>query len=342
MSRHSSKWQALLLRYKNDRNLWGSPQDQACNQMTFEDSTSEIMCTPLKSFPLFISFPLEIQSLILQVCPPNDRICLSLAKWVTAMKRYAVINNSLTLDSKELHALASAKQRVSLSNSDEEVLCGSTSPGAGETIYYWRNKHRRECHRLCWKESNRRLEANGLASRPLKKCRTNRFGSDHCDCFSQKYRLYNRLRSWTPKALKFCGHCDKFTRRKRQHNGRCEHLPPWSGMSITNHLIMLGYHGYGKPRTYQGNYWTYNARRGGFGRKLWRKWFTNRAMQRLENRLENGLTERDRGTRYSLREIKARESWCKNQYRERSSPCSSCKGSSNIWKRLLIFVLLDA
>jgi hypothetical protein len=43
-----------------------------------------------------------------------------------------------------------------------------------------------------------------------------------------------------------------------------------------------GYHGQPKPRMYEGNFWTHHPRRGAFGRKLWKKWFNNKAMNKME------------------------------------------------------------
>lgn len=47
----------------------------------------------------------------------------------------------------------------------------------------------------------------------------------------------------------------------------------------------VGYHGRTKPQTRNETFWTHRSRRGAFGRKLWKKWFNNRAMNHYESRL---------------------------------------------------------
>jgi hypothetical protein len=34
--------------------------------------------------------------------------------------------------------------------------------------------------------------------------------------------LFLRLKPWMPKGLSYCWKCAKFTKRKRQHKGRCK------------------------------------------------------------------------------------------------------------------------
>jgi hypothetical protein len=158
---------------------------------------------------------------------------------------------------------------------------------------------------MCWEASNKRREAEGLSRLTLKKCRTRSYGSDHCECFSRKYKLHSRLRSWMPKGLNYCGDCDKFTKRKRQHKGRCELLLLNMDILVANDI--LGYHGCKKPRIYAGNFWTHRSGHGAFGRKLWKKWFNNRAMNSLEGRLERGSSDRAEGTRYTLRALEPKQ-----------------------------------
>lgn len=115
---------------------------------------------------------------------------------------------------------------VALDHTDEGPLCGISKPIETDNynIWQWSWRHRQDCHKLSWTESNKRREADGLSPRPLKSCRSRRYGIDHCECFSRKYKLYNRLRTWMPRGLNYCGHCDRFTKRKRQHKGQCKHL----------------------------------------------------------------------------------------------------------------------
>jgi hypothetical protein len=72
-----------------------------------------------------------------------------------------------------------------------------------------------------------------------------------------------------------------------------------------------GYHGQRKPRKYEGNFWTHRPRKGAFGRGIWKMWFNNAAMNRLEGRLRGGDVGNWRGrreqTRYSLRTLRPSE-----------------------------------
>jgi hypothetical protein len=91
-----------------------------------------------------------------------------------------------------------------------------------------------------------------------------------------------------------------FTKRKKQHNGRCKFRV---GL-FKRLLISEGYHGLPKQRRYEGNYWTHTSRGGAFGRKVWKKWFNNRAMNRLEARLRQDRENQRKGSnRYSLRKL---------------------------------------
>lgn len=72
-----------------------------------------------------------------------------------------------------------------------------------------------------------------------------------------------------------------------------------------------GYHGQPKPRRTPNNFWTYRYRRGGFGYKLWKKWFNDQSMNRFEARLRNEtlLNKRvkDGKLRYDFRELEVKE-----------------------------------
>jgi hypothetical protein len=69
-------------------------------------------------------------------------------------------------------------------------------------------------------------------------------------------------------------------------------------------LTRKGYHGRPKERRYEGHYWTHTSRGGAFGRKIWNKWFNNRAMNRLEARLrQERENERKGSERYLLRKL---------------------------------------
>ena len=70
---------------------------------------------------------------------------------------------------------------------------------------------------------------------------------------------------------------------------------------------MTGYHGRPKVRKFEGHYWTHTSRGGAFGRKLWKKWFNNRAMNRLEARLRQDRENRGKGSEtYSLRKLESK------------------------------------
>jgi len=217
-------------------------------------------------FYLFSSFPAEIQGLVLEACPPNDQICLRLT-------------------CKPLYYTPSSKTPISLETIDlgSEVLCGPASPFS-DWSSRWR--HRQECHKLSYETIKARNEQLGKSTPEMKKkCRT-RWSSHHCECYTRRTKLHYRLSSWMPKGLNYCGTCAKFTKRKRSHNGRC-------------------YHGAAKVRKSGNHFWTHTSRGGAFGRKIWKKWFNNRAMNRLEARLasERQAVERGGSARYSLRRL---------------------------------------
>ena len=128
--------------------------------------------------------------------------------------------------------------------------------------------------------------------------------------------LYQRLRTWAPRGLNYCGTCRMWTKRKRGHGGRCEYAF-FAASAIPEKLIAngkQGYHGSPKPRNIQrgGNLWTHRSRRGAFGYKLWKKWFNNAAFERMELRLrtdpEDDQIFKKRGNeRYDLRRLKSRD-----------------------------------
>ncbi|KAF8859529.1 hypothetical protein BDZ45DRAFT_725269 [Acephala macrosclerotiorum] len=220
------------------------------------------------SFSQFTAFPPEIHTLILDSCAPNDLVCLRL----TCKYMY--------------NLLPTKKEAISLESTDTGPLCQCK-----DAFNDWGSRwcHRRECHKLSYEATKRRNESMGRTTPPMKtKCRT-RYGTDHCECFTRRARLHFRLKSWMPKDLNYCGHCEKFTVRKRGHNGRC-------------------YHGAPKPRRSHDHYWTHTSRGGAFGRKIWKKWFNNRAMNRMEARLQKQIqVEQRKGSeRYSLRQLEAK------------------------------------
>ncbi|KAH8783762.1 hypothetical protein BGZ57DRAFT_885390 [Hyaloscypha finlandica] len=211
------------------------------------------------SFPQFTSFPPEILSLILGSCPPNDLTCLRLT-------------------CKAMYNLSPSKEVVSLENTDIGPLCGKDN-----SIPRW--PHRHECHKASYEAICKRNAKLGRSTPEMKrKCRTG-WSSNHCECYSRQMRLHRRIKSWMPSSLHYCGECEMFTKRKKQHNGRC-------------------YHGLPKQRRYEGHYWTHTSRGGAFGRKIWKKWFNNRAMNRLEARLRQDRENQRKGSnRYSLRKL---------------------------------------
>ncbi|KAG9229763.1 hypothetical protein BJ875DRAFT_386669 [Amylocarpus encephaloides] len=224
----------------------------------------------ISAFPQFSSFPAEIQGLVMEACQPNDLICLRLT-------------------CKTLYYSSPIKQIHKLSTFEQEPFCIHNPTDSKDTLpplqFSQRYSHRQTCHDRSF--AFRRIQAeNGLCKRPrdISQCKTG-WRSDHCECWSQRSRLHNRLRSWMPSKLKYCGECGMFTKRKRCHNGRC-------------------YHGRPKPRKRTGNFWTHRSRRGAFGHKLWKMWFNNAAMNKLESRLRTtGGRKVVENGRYGLRAL---------------------------------------
>ncbi|KAH8659198.1 hypothetical protein BGZ60DRAFT_414798 [Tricladium varicosporioides] len=224
----------------------------------------------LPEFPQFKSFPAEIHSLIMESCKPNDLICLRLT-------------------CKYLYNLSPDQSILPLSNNDSDPLCiHDPSDLTWKDTSSWsaRYTHSIHCHALSHAET---LKLHPTISQTPGRCRTRYLASQgHCQCYLQRTKLHRRLRSWVPSKLKYCSTCDMFTKRKRGHKGRC-------------------YHGLPKPRVYEGNYWTHRPRRGAFGRKLWKKWFNNAAMNKFEGRLRKGIAGRESNKRYELRRLEGRE-----------------------------------
>ncbi|KAL2061902.1 hypothetical protein VTL71DRAFT_7280 [Oculimacula yallundae] len=220
------------------------------------------------TFSLFTSFPPEIQGLVVEACPPNDQICLRLT-------------------CKTLYYSRLSNDPISLSTTDvgTDAYCGKLT---AHLDWSSRWTHRQECHKLTYEAVCARNKQLGRSTPEMKrKCRT-RYSSHHCECYSRRMRLHLRLKSWMPKGLNYCGTCEKFTKRKKSHNGRC-------------------YHGKPKQRQSKSNFWTHTSRNGAFGRKIWKKWFNNRAMNQLEARLasERQTVQRNGSQRYSMRALKA-------------------------------------
>ena len=167
-------------------------------------------------FPQFISFPLEIQSLILESCLPNDRVCLRLTWFFSLILR--VVEQELMLSSKSLYELSLFTKMSSLEKTDAGPLCGKDDC----QISRW--QHRMECHKASYEAVCKRNAENGRSTPEMKrKCRT-RWAAHHCECYTRHTKLHRRIKSWMPSNLNYCGECEKFTKRKKQHNGRCKSI----------------------------------------------------------------------------------------------------------------------
>ena len=166
-------------------------------------------------------------------------------------------------------------------------------------------RSRQECHDTSFAKAAKRNEQSGNPPPKPRKCKTNRW-KPHCECFSGKSKLHQRLKTWMPRGLNYCGQCHMFTRRKRSHNGRCRSTCPWRLQKKHLLIWVKGFHGRPKPRRQEPKYWTHYSRRGAFGRKLWKKWFNNAHMNAFEKKL--GMQRgRDGTNRYSLRTLKPKE-----------------------------------
>jgi hypothetical protein len=202
-------------------------------------------------------------------------------------------NLLLTPSSKAMYNLSPSREVVSLENTDIGPLCGKDN-----SVPRW--PHRYECHKASYEAVCKRYAKLGRSIPEMKrKCRT-RWSSNHCECYTRHMRLHRRIKSWMPSSLHYCGECEMFTKRKKQHNGRCK----FSVDLLRRLLTSEGYHGRPKQRRYEGHYWTHTSRGGAFGRKIWKKWFNNRAVNRLESRLRQDLENLRKGSnRYLLRKL---------------------------------------
>jgi hypothetical protein len=137
--------------------------------------------------------------------------------------------------SKYLYSLAAPFQIPTGLNSVPipAVLCtGATLPENFSTArrspeFHWfrYSPHRRTCHALCHINLASRLEQQGLPVPESDKCKT-RSQMAHCQCFVDSKALYERLRTWVPKELKYCYRCERFTFRKKSQNWRCMFSSP--------------------------------------------------------------------------------------------------------------------
>ncbi|KAH7364709.1 hypothetical protein BKA65DRAFT_388263 [Rhexocercosporidium sp. MPI-PUGE-AT-0058] len=217
------------------------------------------------AFPQFQRFPVEIQSMVLAQCMPNDQICMRL----TCKTLYVS------------PPLRCPDDKIYLVHTDKTTpLCGHTQSPE------WRSGYQdHQCHAESYAGLVERNKLSGKATRPMKpKCRTAAWMRQHCECYTRENTLHIRLRSWFPQDLRYCGTCEKFTVRKKGHAGRC-------------------YHGRAKPRSnIKGNLWT-RTRRRGYRDGLWKMWFNNQAWNKWESRLREGY-ERKGTERYGLRPIR--------------------------------------
>jgi hypothetical protein len=130
--------------------------------------------------------------------------------------------------SKYLYNLSdTSKEALSLAYDEKDYLCESSDkPLKLINGIYYNYAHRRECHDICYAEAIKRADREGRPMpRARRKCSTRRW-SLHCQCFMGKTKLYQRLQTWMPRGLNYCGQCDRFTKRKPQHKGRCEYALP--------------------------------------------------------------------------------------------------------------------
>lgn len=133
------------------------------------------------------------------------------------------------LASKYLYNFSPTKpqQRIDLEQTDETgPLCCQEVPK--DSNYRSRYQHHLECHKLSYENIRARNEKDGRSTPPMKKCRTryswNSTAGSHCGCFLKRGRLHYRLNGWIGKGLGYCGTCQRFTKRKPQHKGRCKSI----------------------------------------------------------------------------------------------------------------------
>lgn len=137
--------------------------------------------------------------------------------------------------SKYLYSLCdTSKEARSLAYNDVDYLCESSDkPLALPNGNHYDYMHGRQCHDICYAEAIKRAEHEGHPiPNARRKCLTKRW-SQHCECFTGRTKLYNRLRTWMPRGLNYCGQCNRFTKRKPQHKGRCQYANPPSSKPTT-------------------------------------------------------------------------------------------------------------
>lgn len=131
------------------------------------------------------------------------------------------------LTSKQLYALRSKEDSMSLQSTGEGPLCGEERR---HPFAHGRNI----CHELAFAAEIRGQKSRTVLAQRSRRCHTG-VAESYCMCFSRKYKLHHRLRTWFPKDLRYCGQCDKFTARKSNHNYRCVYsILPVLGLSTTN------------------------------------------------------------------------------------------------------------
>lgn len=229
------------------------------------------------TFPLFNSFPAEIHALILEKCPPNDRICLRLT-------------------CKYLYTLSPQKSPIYLAYAPPpEILCCKPEvlrlfPSPSPTIQHSFPIRKcgygvQTCHDRSLAYINHQRLAQGLLPLTKRKCRDN--WAPHCPCFSRSGILYKQLQTWMPNDMKYCSSCSVFTKRKKSKKFRCTHNLPHLRHPYRN-----------RNRHLKSNLWTSYKGRGGYYEKLWKKWFNNSAWNAMEERMRG---ERKVNERYDLR-----------------------------------------
>jgi hypothetical protein len=143
----------------------------------------------------------------------------------------------LTSSSKYLYNFSSnTKEPISLESTDTGPLCQCKDVGK-DWAKRW--SHRRDCHKLSYEAIRLRNDSIGRSTPAMnRKCRT-RYATHHCECFTRRNRLHFRLKSWMPSGMNYCGHCEKFTVRKRGHNGRCKLIAHLGEKVLTIQAIMV-------------------------------------------------------------------------------------------------------
>lgn len=148
----------------------------------------------------------------------GERCSLSSLDLVSRPKQSAHL--ILTINSKHLYNLLPSSKPPALTQSPISRLCKAPDLDSRD-IWSVRYEHMQACHRESWEAYCAHQRATFQPEPALKKCMSKKWYA-HCECFTRRGRLHNRLRSWMPKSLNYCGVCEKFTKRKKSHNGRCE------------------------------------------------------------------------------------------------------------------------